>query len=261
MNNGILTRTGRLKKKLLPAVYLDTSVVIDYWATEGLERDDAALNGFEKHEWPLVQVLREIMRSERRIEKVVEIRKKVTSGTIRATPVVSPLALLELVEWYAEAAFRQIASQASGASFIRSKSKKDIGDYLKRALELHLLENEELKAEKRDEVVGLGSTGLETLMSETWLDRSFASVHGLKGLLLADLTVFHLPMDGVWKEPSAYAYLQIGLADIMHILAAQHLGCEYIASFDSDFKRVKEIITEETGISVLTSPEEVLRVI
>ena len=32
---GILTETGKLQKKFLPAVYFDSSVVIDYWMTEG----------------------------------------------------------------------------------------------------------------------------------------------------------------------------------------------------------------------------------
>jgi predicted nucleic acid-binding protein len=70
-----------------------------------------------------------------------------------------------------------------------------------------------------------------------------------------------LGIDRVWKEPSAYAYLQLGVADIVHILLAQHLGCEYIATFDSDFKRIKDIIMEKTGISVLLSPEEIIRVL
>ena len=95
-------------------------------------------------------------------------------------------------------------------------------------------------------------------MSETWLNRSFVEVHGLQGLLQANIVNFHLPVSEVWKEPSAYAYLQLGVADIMHILLARHLGCQYIASFDSDFARVKDIITEETGMTTLTKLEEIL---
>ncbi len=98
-------------------------------------------------------------------------------------------------------------------------------------------------------------------MLETWLNGSFVDSHGLYGLLQVDIVNFHLTVSKVWQEPSAYAYLQLGAADIMHILLAQHLGCQYIASFDTDFKRVKDIVSEETGISILTSPEEILDIL
>ena len=37
MKKGILTKTGSLQKRFLPAVYFDSSVLIDYWMTEGME--------------------------------------------------------------------------------------------------------------------------------------------------------------------------------------------------------------------------------
>jgi hypothetical protein len=98
-------------------------------------------------------------------------------------------------------------------------------------------------------------------MAETWLNRSFVESHGLMGLLQVDIVNFHFPVNQAWQEPSVYAYMQLGLGDIMHILLAQHLGCQYIASFDSDFKKVKEIIEEKTGIFVLTEPEEILAIL
>ena len=256
MKDTILTSTGKLQKRFLPAIYFDTSVLVDYWMTEGMEMPETEVDKLmKKNELPHLQVVKDILRSEKRISKVVEIRKKLLSGKVKVTPVVSPFSLLELMEWQAEAAFKQIASEASGTMFIQKKSKKQIGDYLKKALELREAEIKEQEGKKP----GV-STGLEILMSETWLNRSFVEVHGLHGLLQVDIVNFHLPVSKVWEEPSvyAYAYLQLGVADIMHILLARHLGCQYIASFDSDFARVKDIISEETGISVLTSPEEIL---
>lgn len=95
-------------------------------------------------------------------------------------------------------------------------------------------------------------------MLETWLNLSFVRAHGLQGPLEIDIVNFSLTSNKVWQEPSCYSYRQLGVADIMHILLAQHLGCQYIASFDSDFARTKDIIHEATGISILTTPEEVL---
>lgn len=256
MKNRILTKTGKLQKRFLPAVYFDSSFLIDYWMTEGMEMPETEMDELVgKNELPHLQAARDILRSEIKINKVAEIRKKLLEG-VKVTPVVTPLSLLELMEWQAEAAFKQIASEASGTVFIQKKSKKQIGDYLKKALELRKTEVKEQKGKNRWK-----STGLETLMDETWLNRSFAEAHGLQGLLQVDIVNFHLPVSRVWEEPSAYAYLQLGIADTIHILLAQHLGCQYIAGFDSDFIRVKDIIVEETGISVLASPEEILAIL
>lgn len=98
-------------------------------------------------------------------------------------------------------------------------------------------------------------------MMGLWLDRSYIDQHGLLGLLQVDIRNFNFSIDKVWQEPSAYAYLQLGAADILHVLLAEHLGCKYLASFDSDFKRAKDIIKEEKGITILTSPQEILNVI
>jgi hypothetical protein len=261
MNKGILTKTGKLKRRFLPAVYFDSSIVIDYWITEGMElpeKDDLTSRVVRNNELPHFRVVRDILRSEIRINKVVEIRKKLIFDNVRVTPVISPISLLELMEWKAEAAFKQIASEASGAIFIQKKSKKEIGDYLKKALEMR---KDEIKGQKGKGRKLSASTGLEILMSEIWLNKSFVESHGLEGLLQADIVNFSLTVENVWGEPSAYGLLQLGIADIMHIRFAQHLGCKYIASFDSDFARVKNIITEETGMTVLTRPEEVLAIL
>lgn len=260
LSKGILTRTGKLQKRFMPAVYFDSSVLIDYWMTEGVElpEKDDLTRVLKNNELPHYRVVRDILRSEIRIKKVVEIRKKLVFDEVKVTPVISPISLLELMEWEAEAAFKQIASEASGAIFIQKKSKKEIGGYLKKALEMRKDESKEQKEKGRN---SFGSTGLEILTSETWLNRSFAETHGLDGLLIADIVNFSLTVDKAWAEPSAYGVLQLGIADIMHILFAQHLGCKYIASFDSDFARVKNIIAEETGMTVLARPEEILAIL
>jgi hypothetical protein len=261
MSKEILTKTGKLQKRFLPAAYFESSVLIDYWMTEGMElpeKDDFTSRVIKNNEPPHLRVVRDILRSKIRINKVVEIRKKLIFDEVKVTPVFSTISLLELMEWEAEAAFKQIASEASGAIFIQKKSKKEIGDYLKKAMEMRKDESKEQKKNRRK---SFESTGLEILMSETWLNGSFAAAHGLKGLLQVDIVNFSLTIDKVWAEPSAYAFLQLGIADIMHILFAQHLGCKYIASFDSDFARVKNIITEETGMAVLTRPEEILAIL
>lgn len=257
MRNNTLTLTGKLKKRFLPAIYFDSSVLIDYRITEGMELSETQICEPKKLERPDVKIVRDILRSEARTNEVLEIRKNLIFEKVRVTPVISPISLLELMEWEAEAAFKQIASEAAGTLFIQKRSKKQIGDYLKIGLELR---KTEVKKQKRDRRRG-ESSGLEILMGETWLNRSFMEAHGLDGLLQVDIVNFHLPVNKAWIEPSVYAYLQLGVADIMHILLAHHLGCKYIASFDSDFVRAKDIITEETGMTVLKTPGEILNIL
>ena len=154
MKKGILTKTGKLQKRFLPAVYFDSSVLIDYWMTEGMEipetEEDELL---KKSEMPYLPVVRDILRSERRINKVVEIRKKLLlSEEIKVIPVASPLSLLELMEWQAEAAFKQIASEASGTVFVQKKSKKDIGEYLKKSFRIKESRGQETKRKEARQI-------------------------------------------------------------------------------------------------------------
>lgn len=252
-----VTRSGKLEPQFLPAMYFDSSVLIDYWMTEGLEIERPASEierMLEDNEPKDVRVVRELLKSDRRIQKVIEIRKKCIFGKARVVAVISPLCLLELMEWKAETAFKDAAAEAAGPMFVQKRGKKEVGEYLRRLLQLKREEEARLKGKTRHE-----STGLDMLMGDTWLNRSFAECHGLSGLLQADIVNFKLTIGKAWAEPSAYSYLQLGLSDILHILTAQHLGCAYLASFDSDFQRATEIIEEETKMKVLNTPEEVLK--
>lgn len=85
------------------------------------------------------------MKADKKLQKVVEIRKKLIFGPSKLSAVISPLALLELMAWKAEAAFKQYANEAAGVHVIQRKSKKEIGDYLKKLLELRRDEIEKIK--------------------------------------------------------------------------------------------------------------------
>ena len=257
MNKEILTKSGKLKKEYLPAVYFDSSVLIDYWMVEGTEipQDEIEKEIKEKSSTHRVlSLVRDILKSHKQIEKMIEIRKKLLFEKVKVTPVITPLSILELTGWEAEATFKQIASESVGTLLIQKKSKKEIGNYLKKILELRMEESKNKKGKKNF------TTELERLISETWINPSYTIAHGFSGLLLADIINFHFSIDTVWQDPCTYSYLQLSAADILHILFAQHLGCDYIASFDSDFKRVEKILNQN-GISLLKSPDEILKIL
>lgn len=241
-----LDEKGQLIEELRPAVYLDTTVVIEYWIVEGLESDRKGAT-FKPLELPYHQTIRELLaKSQKDMEALVEIRKEAVMGQPKLTLVTSALALFELCEWHAEAAIRQMASEVVGAKLMAKKGKKEIGGILKSAIKKQVQET------KKDMEEGYTS-GIEMVMMETWVNPSFADAHGLRGLLVADITGFELTDVDAWGPCEGLAYLQIGGADMMHVLFAQHLGCEYFASTDSDFKRVEEILFDEFDLKLLSS--------
>ena len=259
--NSVLTSNGRLQDRFLPAIYFDSSVVIDYWVTEGMELPPEAYEGHrdwaELSQGLLAEVIRDLFQSDKRINKVVELRKKLMYEEINLTPVTSHAALWELQEWYAESGIKQLGAEISGAIYLQRKGKKEIGDYLKKAYELWETEGKEKHHDPKT-----GTSGLELLSQETWINPSFAHAHGLRGILVAEIVNFCWPPKQArnrkpFPDPHILAYLQMGTADIFHILLANHLGCKYFASFDSDFRRAKEFI-EEVGMKLLSTPEEIL---
>jgi len=274
MGKGILTETGRLQDKLLPAIYFDSSVVIDYWMSEEwTELDLLGFGGgkdywvqeglvkFQKEEWvqhhedllsQKREYIKKLLKADVRLSKVAEIRQKLNSGKAKATAVISPPCLLELAEWYAEARFKQVASEAAGVMFIQKRSKKEIGGYLSKiftgAIEEEFSKTEEIKSE--------GVLFLETFLP------SLVESKGLKGLVQADIVNFCLSSSStLYQTPSIYAYIQVGAIDIIHILLAHHLGCKYIASFDTDFQRARQVIYLKTKMKLLSSPEEILEIL
>ncbi len=79
MSDGIVTKFGRLRKKFLPAMYFDSSVVIDYWLTEGAEfelPEGSIKRMMFENESKDIKVVREILKSDKRIARMIEIKKK-----------------------------------------------------------------------------------------------------------------------------------------------------------------------------------------
>lgn len=287
MENKILTKEGRLRKKFQPAMYLDSTVVIDYWRVESLKipekdyseeiigLDRVELNKWfndqlkvgnhekvdrvlEKYNNPETFFLRELFTADKRLKKVIDIRDKIHHEEINVLPIVSPLALNELMKWNSEVIFKQVASEAVGTKIIQQIRQKDVGLKLKKMMEIW----KSLSPKEREESSNNWRIeGLKRIYYDLWLNPSFLYAHGLKGLLNVDIKNFNLPMEDIWTKTSTYSFLQLGATDIMHILFAKHLGCDYIASFDSDFTRARDVIKEETGIEVLYGPDEILKVL
>ncbi|MBN2380481.1 PIN domain-containing protein [candidate division WOR-3 bacterium] len=248
-----MTKEGRLRKDNQPAMYFDSSVAIYYWMVEYVEchvdEDDERF--LKKHEQPYISVLKTVFKTEKRIKKVEELRKQLAYGKVKVLPVISPLVIFELNKWYAATMFRELAKEVVDQKFILSQNEKNIGDWLKIIMEQYFQDMKKWKGMYIRKRTHDDISGAEQIIRETWLNSSFALAHGLHGLVQVDLINFDITLHKAWREAFEYAYLQVGLADIIHILAAHHLGCSYIATFDSDFERVKNIIKEMLNIEVI----------
>jgi hypothetical protein len=251
-NKRVLDTKGRLLAKFQPAIYFDSSVLIDYYSVagwslpNGKERTVARQN---KH--PAISALTALLKADERLQKTFEIRERLSNrkrGHGKPHAIATPLAIWELSEWHAESRFKELAFEAFGPSTVQRKSKKEIGAYFRHVFEAM----EEIGPPPRtltplQELVFDTHGGHNTFFMSFWLD----------GLL--EVPVVHLQKLFAWDMGvHAWAYFQLGLADIMHLLLAQQLGCEYFASYDTDFRRVKGWIED---IKILTSPEEILQVI
>lgn len=250
-------RHGRLPDCLLPAVYFETSVIVDYWSAEAIEAsrrvkecDTAMIKGeFE-------QATSELFSYTIRLEKMADVRELLQLSGSAYTAVTSPLAIHELAEWHAHASFKQIAAQTVGIVPVDRMSRKEVGDYLKKIYRDG--SNEMLDAEDHYNV---NQAPNAAVLRECLLNLSFLECHGLDGVLNIDINGLAIGVTSFFSKSAIFAYHRIGLADVMHLAAASHIGCSHFASFDSDFKRCREFIGEVFGLTLIASVDELLRLL
>jgi len=250
----ILDDNGSLITELTPAVYFDASVLIDYWMTEGMEieRGSDLLSDDLLHD----ELVRKLLNANKRMAGMVDVRKKLVLGEPATCVATSTLAMLELFEWHAGSALKNIAAKAAGVNAIQRMGNKSFGELLN-----CIYSNYHAEAASADTEGGRTSTPLQQLVSETMVNRGFAEAHGFSSVLVADVRGFDFTEEDAWDVSELLSYLQMGMADIVHLLVARHLGCKWVASFDSDFQRCRNHIRDGLGLELLSSPEDILGVI
>ena len=268
-----VTEEGRLREDYLPAMYMDANVLLQYFIAEEMIEGDQPAEGLQSPGFATedrFSVLREILRAEKYTQKMIEIVERLEDCP-RVFPVYTPLGLAELMGAYAKEKFKSIATQFIGNFAIERMSKKQVGDSIKAIFDGRRVEAKEQAFE--DETIaernglpdgvrpGRTTTDLELLVTSLCLNHSFIDCNRFRGLILADVLKLDFTQEQLWGQMNLFAYLQLGLSDIMHIVTAKHLGCEYLASFDGDFKRASDLLYEFTGIKTLTSPDMIIDVL
>jgi predicted nucleic acid-binding protein len=69
-------------------------------------------------------------------------------------------------------------------------------------------------------------------------------------------SVENLRLDGeAFDKVSLLSHMQLGMADIVHLLAADSLKCTHVASTDSDFHRLRDEIESSFDFKILFKDE------
>jgi hypothetical protein len=253
---------GHLLKGYLPAMYWDTSVVIDYWISgvyyeHTVENNPPANTSTKPRDDPIEQ----LFNLDDKIKSMCKIRERLYDKRPNVLPVITPLAVLELMKWYSDERVRKLifSSSFSGMSAVERQGKRGIAEKLKKIYKLEIKEESDGSNPFEESIEKY--SGNRRLFRDTILDPDFADHCGLLPIVHANIMNFNLTLEDAWSTPSICAFLQMGGADIIHLMLAKHLGCKYFATSDSDFVRVKEPIFEELGIKVVKSPEEILRIL
>jgi hypothetical protein len=265
VSQSFLDNTGRLLEKYKPGIYMDTSLLVDYWISEAF---DAPIDPFHedlKHRDSVEQMnqkLIDVLKGEDRYKKAFKLRNKLYERIFgwkqqSAYIYTSPLAVFELVQWNARSEFKYLATAAAGSPVVENMSVKNVGKYIDVLLSEYA--EECLKHENTKNESFYGSP-LHLLYCSLSIVPSFAESHGLLGIDVLDIIKFDFSYKHLWDEGNQLAMRQIGGADWMHLLLASHFGCEYIATKDEDFSRAKGVL-ERHGLKLLMGFDQVLEIL
>lgn len=130
------------------------------------------------------------------------------------------------------------------------KSNKEIGDILSK------LKDDFIKVQKKKKK-SIREQGIELLFHYLFYTTDTMD-EGLEGILEVDIENFSLTKKDL-NDLIYLANLQVGFADIFHILSAKKLGCKYLFSLDFDFKRVNYDVLKKFKIEIVTEPSVMLQ--
>ena len=220
-------------------VYCDTSLVIDYMLAQGRE-PEAAVASSPFPESDNVRKEREywetLFRHDKRYQFASRLRSIVGWKFPAARMVVSPFVLLELDEWFAEECFKRYALKGTHVKAIQTHSRKEIGKFIQL-------------------IVRDSNSNDDSFPAQVW----GAMASRIRGESLAGIqveSIENLCFDAdAFGKVSLLSHMQLGMADIVHLLAADSLKCTHFASTDSDFDRLRKEIEDSFKFKVLFKDE------
>jgi hypothetical protein len=249
-----LNEDGSLQEVYRPSIYLDTNFLRHYYNAEGAEFyvDDEGnevetprASYFPKED-PSKKMLRDMIQKRDIFKDFALLRHYAINGLTKVSLIITPIAVLELFKLHAEIMFKQICTDAVGVKWVQKWGDREVGKYLTEIFQRSLADD------KKDSV--------RSVMEDSTFNLSFAECHGLQGTFYVNDLRIHITSGDVATVLWVPSFLQLETTDILHIHAAQLLGCDYLASLDSGFSRNRTIIESFAKFKILCSVKEVLDV-
>lgn len=214
-------------------IYIDTSLLIDYFLATGREEPNPdPLNLISAEESQEKEYWESLLRTDKKLSFVTELRRIIGWDFPDKKLVISPFVLLELDAWCAEDSFKRLALDSTHIKAVQSLSRKEVGDYIQKVWEDAECDPNSLAAKIRGAICGIARG--EYLMG--------IIVEPVQNLLFDEK---------VFNKAFPLACKQIGLADILHLLAAEAMGCTHFATNDSDYNRVSSEIKASFKLDVI----------
>lgn len=214
-------------------IYIDTSLLIDHFlATEKADQYPDPFNIVSAEESQEKEYWESLLRTDKKLSFVTELRNIIGSEFPDTKLVISPFVLLELDAWCAEDSFKRLALDSTHLKAVQSLSRKQVGEYIQKIWEDAECNPDSLAAKIRGAICG------------------FARGEYLMGINIEP--VENLQFDEkAFTKASPLACKQIGLADILHLLAAEVMDCTHFATNDSDFNRVSSEIKASFNLDLI----------
>mgnify|MGYP001791149906 CR=1 FL=1 len=244
---------GLIKEEYLPASYCDTSFILDF-VSFPLEVifNKSENNLFDKNEdfKKFKKLLNKYWKSENRILRLEEIVGRIYSYET-STLVYSPLVTLECTEKLVEGSFKDYASKYLSINSIQKSGRKEIGKVLKNIYD----DYSNKKIEDWSNLSDLQILGLNLFETGIGDEDDALGLFEIFPVDIKNINILHNTED--FENLMFFSKLQLGVADILHLLVAQKVGCENFITFDSDFVRVKKEIKRIFNLNVLNNVKEI----
>ncbi len=189
-----------------------------------------------------------------RINRIKPIISKIVSYSTLTYPIYSPLVALECLEKLAEINFKEYILRDYGNLNITNKSRKEIGKILQPIYYDNLIPNDSQNWENPPDIC----TSAYQIFQTIYNYEDFAlCIYEIPCKSLEKLSL--LTTTDFFQKLVMLSQFQIGLADLMHLVVAKHMGCKNFITYDSDFIRTKKEIKEVFDLEVLSDVQEIER--
>lgn len=213
-------------------IYFDTSIIIDYINISHLDWEHFQEKELHESNSDLLKNhLMNLIKNNKRMKKFIELRKMILNNNYNIKFVTSFLGIYEAQSWVSMERFKNDAHSSSYGRIGRDLSTKESRVILNNL--------------RRDSKTNSFSDQLYRHYNDHFTPNEISGI-------LVENVCLDLNSEQYFSNLRDYAYIQFGLADTLHLKAAQSLNCTHFATRDIDFTETKTEIKNDFNLVVLT---------